>query len=161
MQVRRVNIAPPYDGLSLVCRTPGGTYEKDFYNEWAAPPEELFTNQIVQSLGVSGAFPSVVDGRSAAPHRYALETCVTSLYGDFRDPGHPTVVLAARVYLLEDSAAGRRVAYQNHYDISVPLAGASAQQLVVGSGRACGRLVEAMSRDLIAIRKAEATADAR
>jgi ABC-type uncharacterized transport system auxiliary subunit len=161
VQVRRVNIAPPYDGLSLVYRTPGGSYQKDYYSEWVAPPEELFTNQLVESLGESGAFPSVVDGRSAAPHRFALETCITSLYGDFQDPRSPAAVLRARVYLIDDASGNRRIALQKRYDVYIPVAGTSAQQLVLGSGRAYRRLVESMTHDLAAFRTTEAAADAR
>ncbi len=162
LEVRRVNISPPFDGLSLVYRTRGGAYVKDYYNEWVAPPEELFSSQLVDCLSASGTFASVVDGRSAAPHRYALETCITSLYGDFQDPQHANIVLAARVYLLEDSAGGRRVAYQNHYDITTPLAGASARELVLGAGRAYRRLLESMTQDLSPFNKIDAvSADGR
>jgi uncharacterized lipoprotein YmbA len=148
LQVRRVNIAPPFDGLSLVYRAGDGTYVKDYYNEWVAPPEELFTTQLIGYLSASGAFPSVVDDRSTAPHGYALEMSITSLYGDFRDPNHPAAVLSARVYLLDGTGGNRRVAYQDSREISVPVAAASAQQFVVGSGRALGQLLEGVARDL-------------
>ena len=148
LQVRRVNISPPYDGLSLVYRTRDGTFVKDFYNEWTAPPEELFSTQLVDYLSVSRAFASVVDGRSSAPHRFEMETCITALYGDFRDPQHPNVVLAARVYLLDDSSGNRRVAYQNHYDLMIPLAGASARDLVLGAGSGYRKLLESVAHDL-------------
>jgi uncharacterized lipoprotein YmbA len=161
LQVRRVNISPPYDGHSLIYRTRDGTYVKDYYNEWAAPPEELFTSQLVDYLSLSGAFASVVDGRSAAPHRFALETCITAIYGDFRDPQHPNVVLAARVYLLDDSTGNRRVAYQNHYDITIPLAGASARDLVLGAGSGYRKLLESVTHDLSAFNKTAVAADVR
>ena len=161
LQIRRVNISPPYDGLSLIYRTHDGTYVKDYYNEWAAPPEELFTSQLVDYLSESGAFTSVVDGRSAAPHRFALETCITALYGDFRDPRHPNVVLDVRVYLLDDSAGNRRVAYQNHYDTTVPLAGASARDLVLGAGSAYRKLLDSVTHDLSPFGKTSVAADGR
>jgi uncharacterized lipoprotein YmbA len=153
LQVRRVNIAPPFDGLSLVSRTRDGTYVKDFYSEWVAPPEELFSTEMVDWLNTSSVFASVVDGRSAAPHRYALETSITSLYGDFQDPHKPRVVLSARVYLLDEASGSRTVAFQNHYDISTPVAAASADELVRGSGQAYRQLLESMTRDLAAFRK--------
>jgi uncharacterized lipoprotein YmbA len=157
LQVRRVNIAPPFDGPSLVYRPPGGTYVKDYYSEWVSAPEELFTTQMVDWLSTSGPFASVVDGRSAAPHQFVLETCITSLYGDFQQPTEPKVVLTARVYLLGD----RAVAFQNHYDISIPIADASAQQMVVGSGRAYRQLLESITQDLAAARKTVALIDQR
>jgi len=153
LQIRRVNISPPYDGLSLIYRKPDGTYAKDYYNEWAAPPEELFCTQQVDFLSASSAFPSVVDGRSAAPHRYELETCITSLYGDFRDAQHPQVVLKARVYLIDDTSGRRNVAYQNYYDISMPLAGASAHEMVLGAGCAYRQLLESIAKDLSSFSK--------
>jgi cholesterol transport system auxiliary component len=153
LQVRRVNIASPFDGSSLVYRTRGGTYVKDYYSEWVAPPEELLSTALVDWLSSSGPFAAAVDGRSAAPHRFALETSITSLYGDFQDPRNPRAVLDARVYLLDDAGINRNVAYQNQYRISVPLDGASAQQLVLGAGDAYRQLLESIARDLSAQRE--------
>ena len=159
LQVRRVNLAPPYDALSLIYRTRGGTYVKDHYNEWVASPEELFSTELVNFLSASGAFASVIDGRSAAPHRFALETCITSLYGDFQDPQHARIVLIARVYLL-DAAGSRSVAYQHHYDIVLPLTGASAHELVLGAGRAYRQLLESLAADLSPFSQNVAAVDA-
>lgn len=161
LQIRRVNISPPYDGLSLIYRTGDGTFVKDHYNEWAAAPEELFSSQLVDYLSGSGAFASVVDGRSAAPHRFALETCITALYGDFRDPQHPSAFLAARVYLLDDSTGNRRVAYQNRYDITIPLAGASARDLVLGAGSGYRKLLGSVTHDLSPFSKPPVAAGGR
>jgi uncharacterized lipoprotein YmbA len=161
LQIRRVNISPPYEALSLIYRTRDGTYVKDHYNEWIAPPEELFTTQLVDYLSSSHAFASVVDGRSAAPHRFALETCITSLYGDFRDPQHPKVVLTARIYLLDESSGKHCVAYQNHFDVTSPLAAASASALVRGIGNAYRQLLESVAQDLSPFNKTAPVADAR
>jgi cholesterol transport system auxiliary component len=152
LQVRRVSIAPPFDGLTLIHRAPDGTYAKDYYSEWVAPPEELLSTQLVDWLSSSAPFASVVDGRSAAPHRFALETCISSFYGDFTDPAKPTVVITARLYLIDDSAGSRAVAYQNHYNCSVPVGSASPEQLALGSGRAYRLLLEAITQDLLAFR---------
>ena len=148
LQVRQVNVEPPFDGRSLVYRTPGGTYVRDYYNQWVISPREMLSTKMVDWLSASGPFEYAVDGRSTAPHRFALETSITSLYGDFRDPHHPKVVLAARFCLLDDSAGGRRVAYQGRHEIAIPLARASAQELVAGAGRAYRQLLESMTQDL-------------
>jgi uncharacterized lipoprotein YmbA len=163
LQVRGVNIAPPFDGSSLVYRTPDGTYMKDSYNQWLAPPEELLSGELVNwlSAAASGPFETVVDGRSAAPHRFALETSITSLYGDFQDPHQPKVILNARVYLLDDATGGRSVAFQNHYDVSIPLAQASAEEFVRGCGRAYRQFLEVLSKDLSAFRATAMASDRR
>jgi uncharacterized lipoprotein YmbA len=161
LQIRRVNISPPYDGLSLVYRTNGGTHVKDHYNQWVVPPEELFTTQLVDYLSESHPFASVVDGRSAAPHRFALETCITAFYGDFEDEQSPKAVLGARVYLIDDSAGDRRVAYQKHYDITVPLTAASARGLVRGAGDAYRQLLESITQDLSPFNRTVVAADGR
>jgi uncharacterized lipoprotein YmbA len=160
LQVRRVNIAPPFDGSSLVYRTPDGTYTKDSYNQWLAPPEELFSGELANWLSALPApFETVVDGRSAAPHRFALETSITSMYGDFRDPRQPKVILNARIYLLDDATGGQSVAYQNHYDVSIPLAQASADEFVRGCGRAYRQFLELLSKDLSAFRTTATASD--
>jgi uncharacterized lipoprotein YmbA len=158
LQIRRVNISPPYDGLSLVYRTKDGTYLKDYYNEWVTAPEELFTTQLVDYLSESSAFASVVDARSSATHRYALEMCINSLYGDFQDTQHPQVVLAARFHLIDDSAGNRRVVCQKHYDITVPLATTSARDLAQGAGNAYRQLLETVTEDLFAFGRTPAAA---
>jgi hypothetical protein len=66
-----------------------------------------------------------------APHRYALETCITALFGDFRDPRRPKVVLSARYYVLDEARGLDSVALQDRFDISVPISAAI--------GRADGR----------------------
>jgi uncharacterized lipoprotein YmbA len=161
LQVRRVNIAPPFDGPSLVYRTHEGAYVKDYYNEWVAPPEELLSTQMVDWLSASGPFAAAVDGRSGASHRFALETCISSLYGDFHDPHKPKAVLDARVYLLDDASGGRNVAWQNHYDIVVPLDAASSQQFMLGAGSAYRQLLDSIARDLSAYRKTVVAANPR
>jgi uncharacterized lipoprotein YmbA len=163
LQVRRVNIAPPFDGSSLVYRTPDGTYTKDSYSQWLAPPEELFSGELANWLSslASAPFETVVDGRSSAPHRFALETSITSLYGDFQDSRQPKVILNARIYLFDDAAGGRSVAYQNHYDVSIPLAQASTEEFVRGCGRAYRQFLELMSKDLSAFRTTAAKASER
>jgi ABC-type uncharacterized transport system auxiliary subunit len=153
LQVRRVNIAPPFDGPSLVSRKPDGTYSKDLYNQWVAPPETLFSTGSVEWLNASGPFASVIDGRSTAPHRYALEISITSLYGDFQDSVRPRVVMNAHVYLIDDASRDRAIAYQRQYDVSVPVTSASPQGLVLGSGRAYRQLLESISIDLTSARQ--------
>jgi ABC-type uncharacterized transport system auxiliary subunit len=148
LQVRRVNVAPPFDGPSLLSRKSDGTYAKDYYNQWVAPPEALFATQAVHWLSASGPFASVIDTRSTAPHRYALEISISSLYGDFQDSSEPKVVLNAHAYLIDDASRDRVIAFQKQYDLSVPVARASAQEIVVGSGRAYRQLLESVSRDL-------------
>ena len=155
IEIRRVNIAPPFDGQSLTFRARDGTYVKDGYNQWVAPPEELLSTQLADWLSASGPFASVVDPRSSAPHRWALETCITSLYGDFQNPRQPRVILRARLYLLETAgdSGGERIAYQNHYDITLPLEKASPQELVQGSGRVYRQFLESLTHDLSAFRE--------
>jgi ABC-type uncharacterized transport system auxiliary subunit len=153
LQVRRVNIAPPFDGPSLVSRKPDGTYVKDYYNQWVAPPETLFSAESVHWLSSSGPFASVIDGRSTAPHRYALEISITSLYGDFQDSARPKVVVRARVYLIDDASRNRVIAYQKQYDLSVPVRSASAREMVLGSGLAYRQMLESVSDDLTTARE--------
>jgi ABC-type uncharacterized transport system auxiliary subunit len=151
--VRRVIIAPPFDAPSLVSRKPDGTYARDYYNQWVAPPETLFSTESVHWLNASGPFASVIDGRSTAPHRYALEISITSLYGDFQDSVRPKVVMNAHVYLIDDASRDRAIAYQKQYDVAVPVTSASAQELVLGSRRAYRQFLESMSSDLTIARQ--------
>jgi uncharacterized lipoprotein YmbA len=166
IEIRRVAIAPPFDGVALTFRTHDGTYVKDAYNQWVAPPEELFSTEMTDWLaaaacagGEGGAFASVIDPRSAAPHRWALETSITSLYGDFQNRNEPRVILRARVFLLDKAAGSGRIAYQNRYDITLPLESASPHELVRGTSRAYREFLESITRDLWSYRKADVAAN--
>jgi hypothetical protein len=119
----------------------------------------MLSTELVDWLSASGPFELAVDGRSAAPHRFALETSITSLYGDFQDPHHPKVLLAARFYLLDDSAGPRRVAHQGRHEITIPLARASAREAVLGAGRAYRQLLESMTQDLSPFNKSAVAAN--
>jgi hypothetical protein len=71
-------------------------------------------------------------------------------------------VLAARVYLLDDSAppsGTRRVAYQGHHDITIPLPTANAHELVLGTARAYRQLMDSMTQDLSAHAKTAVATD--
>ena len=64
-----------------------------------------------------------------------------------------------RVYLLGDSTGNRRVAYQHHYDTTIPLAGASARDLLLGAGSGYRKLLESVTRDLSSFSKTAIAAD--
>ena len=81
--------------------------------------------------------------------------------GSERSGNFGVTVRAERVYLIDDTASSRSVSFQNHYDISAPVADASAQQLVLGGGRAYRQLLESLTQDLFAFRKTVLAADAR
>jgi uncharacterized lipoprotein YmbA len=157
--VRRVSISPPFDDLSLTYRDRDGKYVKDYYSNWVAPPDELLSSQLIAWLSASGPFQSVVDGRSAAPHRFALETCITSLYGDFQNPHAPKVVLHSRVFLIDESAGARSIAYQTHYEIAINIPAASAEQLVAGSSLAYRQMLQSLDRDLSTFSQATASGE--
>lgn len=58
--VRTLRAAPGMDARGLRIQRPGGVVEVEFWNEWAAPPEELAEEALRRWLSASGLFSAVI-----------------------------------------------------------------------------------------------------
>jgi cholesterol transport system auxiliary component len=148
LRVERVRVAAPYDGRSFVYRLSDTRYETDYYNEFVAEPGRLLTGELVRSLGGAHVFTTVVDPAASADAKVRLETSVTELYGDYRDPAAPRAVVRARFLLLEERLESTGVIGEWNLEEREPLKSGDAAGLVEGWSRAWGKVVSALASDL-------------
>ena len=73
---------------------------------------------------------------------------VNELYGDMTDPDAEQAVIAARVFLLDDSEVEARVPLVRDYREIEPLNGAGPDALVEAWGRSLGRIFAQLSADV-------------
>ena len=94
LYIRPVRVAHLYDGKGFVYRRADGTYETDFYNEFAAPPDELFTEALRSWFSAPGLTLRVVDGIDKHLASLILDVRVNALFADFSEKKSPRSVLA-------------------------------------------------------------------
>ena len=148
LRVRRLQVANPYAGTAFVYRTAGGAFRTDYYNGFIAPPAELLTGAVIDSLSRAGPFATVTDAASGVPARYVLEGNVTALYGDYTDRKAPKAVIRIKVFVLDEQARGSRLAFHKEYEATAPIQPASVPSLVDGWNKAARSVLEQLGADL-------------
>jgi ABC-type uncharacterized transport system auxiliary subunit len=147
LTVRRFRVSPPYDMTSLVFRRGEDRYEADFYNEFFMTPANMYTERAARWFEASGLFDRVVDSAGTLPATHVLEGAVTRACGDFSKPSTPLAVLDAQFLLLDVTRAEPRVVAQKNEHVEVPLARATAQDVVAGLTDALRQALEGFEAD--------------
>jgi hypothetical protein len=99
--LRRVTIAPLFQGRSFTYRMTENTYEHDPYAGFFVLPERAIEQPIRVWLRIGGAFGSVIEPGSGLSSSLMAEVSVDELYGDFRKKAHPDGVLEIHFILYE------------------------------------------------------------
>jgi hypothetical protein len=153
--LKSVTVSPLFEGRSLVYRLADNRYEKDPYAEFLVTPERLVAAAAQAHLRNSGLYREVVEGTSVFKPSQWLEIQVRELYGDFRQPGAPTTVLALKFIVYEP---GREIQYQVRVEKlfrrQIALSAPTAAAVVGGWNKA----LEEIMTELIAELKASARA---
>lgn len=129
LRIERIRIAPPFDGRSFVYRLSDTGFEADYYHQFIADPSQLFTERTTRALAQANLFPRVIAPGGTADVRWRLETHITDLYGDYRDPHNPTAYLRARFLLLEDQPHATNVVGEWTLDAQTPIDPTTPNQL--------------------------------
>lgn len=130
LMVRRLQVSPRLSGRELVYRVGESGWTADYYNLFFTPPADMLSQDLRAWLRASGLYSNVVDPGSLLEPRLILEGNVTSLHGDLTGkPG--TAVVEMQFLLLDNAGAERRVLLTRQLHASVPLAGATPQDLVL------------------------------
>jgi uncharacterized lipoprotein YmbA len=120
LHVAHVRVAPLVEGRGFVYRTADSTFESDFYHRFAAPPGTLVREALIDWLGQSGLFSEVQRDGPPERARWSLETRVTALHVDLRDPAAPKAVLEAELALVDPRASARETPLRKRYRAEVP-----------------------------------------
>ena len=154
--VRKLQIAAPFEGRSIVYRTGEFSYERDPYAEFLEAPGDELLPVMNEWLRRSGNFDAVVAAGSALKPDLLVEINVSQLFGDFRQPKHPAAILAVRFVFLEatNGILGRPV-FNKDYTQSIPLRGPAADALMAGWNQALANIAVEVSSDLGSIKTAQ------
>jgi cholesterol transport system auxiliary component len=151
LKVGRISMQPPYGGTSFVYRAGDLRYEADPYNGFVASPGDLLGHEIAQWLARSGLFAAVREPAGPLTGDFVLEGLVTELYGDTRGLQKPAAVLSIQLSMRRASAEGG-IVFEHAYTQRVAIENVSPEALVRGYGVALGKILDALERDLAALK---------
>lgn len=148
VQIRTLQIAPPFDGHSLVYRTGDFSYKRELYAQFLSPPAEELAVSIGGILVKDGGFSAVVGTESAARPETLAEIYVSELSGDMRKPGTPCAVLALQVIMLDatNGLAGK-VILQQDYSRRIPVKAATPNAFMEGWNEALIQIFAQVAAD--------------
>jgi hypothetical protein len=147
--IRRLQIAPPFDGRSLVYRTGEFSYVRDPYAEFLDLPAEEMTAPVRAWLRGGGGFSVVVERGSALTPDTLVEINVTRLLGDFRRPEHPAAVMAMQfVFFDAPNGVPGKLLLQKEYSRSLALRAPTAAALMAGWNQALADILAEVASDL-------------
>ncbi len=147
--IRRIEVAPPFDGQTLVYRTGEFSYERDPYAEFLVPPAQDLEEPLRAWFRATGAFKAVAEPGSALKPDTLVEVFLDQLYGDFRHPAHGEAVLSARFVIFDaPQGAPAKVLLQKQYSLRLPLHARTAAAVVAGWNEELGRIAARVCSDL-------------
>ncbi len=151
VEITRFNVTPGSDGKEFIYRTGELSYESDFYNQFFRPPGAMLTELTGRWLNDAGLFQDVFGSVTQADANYFIEGNVVRLYGDFRPS--PKAVMEIQFLLLkysDDSSYGdnTKIVLAKSYSSEVPIASATAGDLMRGWNTALGEILNAFLLDL-------------
>ena len=147
LNIRRFRAAPPFQGREVVYRESDARYERDFYNQWLAPPDVMLTQQILNWLTAAGLFHYVTDSSGPLPATYILDGMVTALYGDYRATPFK-IVLGLQFVLMHDVSASTDIIWHDQYRKEVEVREESPEALVSGGNDALRIILMAVETDI-------------
>lgn len=142
LRVEGVRVAPPFDERSLVFRTGDVTMKADYYNVFAASPQDLLTGELVRVLGESKAFADVLEPGSTVTTNLRLECMITDFYADVTAAEDRKAVCRARFRLLTDGGGRTDVAGDWTVEGSAPMDADTGAAAARALGGAFGECVE-------------------
>jgi uncharacterized lipoprotein YmbA len=147
--IRNLQVAAPFEGRSLVYRTGEFSYVRDPYAEFMDSPDEELMAPLRELLRSEGGFIAVVEAGSALKPDTLVEINVSQLYGDFRQPEHPTAILAMRFVFFEASnSVPGKMMFEQEYSRTIPLKAPTAAALMEGWNQALAEILAEVSSDL-------------
>ena len=146
--IRKLEIAAPFEGRSLVYRMGEFSYVRDPYAEFLEAPAEELMNPVRESLRRQGHFKAVVESGSALKPDTLVEIYINQMFGDFRQPERPLAILTMRFTFFDaPNGVPGRVILQQEYSRSVSLNAPNAAALMKGWNQALAEILAEVSLD--------------
>jgi len=148
LRVRTLQVAPPFEGRELVCRSGEFSYDRDPYAEFLVAPAEGLVAVICNRWRQTDAFSAVSDGGSALKPDTLVEIHVNQLYGDFRPSEKAAAVLTMRfVFFDAPNGVPVKVILEREYSQSIPLKERTPAALVEGWNQALAQILDSAALD--------------
>jgi len=141
LRMGSVSVTTPFDGKSLVYRLGDNRYEKDFYNVYAALPNEMVSNATRQWMNQANIFSMTVGQITSFFPFYTLQASVEEFYGDYRV--RPEAVVTVEFFLTVTTAGIEKpLIGSNRYTKRVALANNTPAALVQGEQEALAEILK-------------------
>jgi hypothetical protein len=152
--IRNLQIAAPFEGRPLVYRTGEFSYVRDPYAEFLESPAEELMVPVRGGLRGSGNFNAVVESGSALKPDTLVEISVSQLFGDFRQPEHPSAILTMRfVFFDAPNGVPEKEILEQEYSRSIPLSAPTSAALMEGWNQALVEILTEVSSDFARMRE--------
>ncbi|QWD64936.1 membrane integrity-associated transporter subunit PqiC [Polynucleobacter sp. MWH-UH2A] len=139
LKIGSVNVAPPFDGKSLVYRIGDQRYERDFYNVYSNIPSEMIGNAEREWINKTNIFAATVGQNNSFFPYYTLQATVNEFYGDYRVK--PEAVVSVEFFLTTtNDGKTNPLLGSNRYTRRIALKDNTPQALVLGQQQALAEI---------------------
>lgn len=148
LSLSRVDVAPPYAGLSFVYRSGDHAIQRDPYASFAVSPGWMLSSAIRGYLRNAAFIRDIVFPGDGLQADASIEARATELYADLGSS--PVAVLSLQVRVLSPAAAGApvRELLLKSYTERVPMEVRSAQAAANGWNAALSSIMQSFLSDL-------------
>lgn len=143
LRVRTVRAAAPFTGAALLYRTGERTYEKDYYNGFAAAPDKQVNTLLAARLNAAGV--TICPDGIRGDRRLTLEPHLEALYADLTAPTAPFAVAKMRFVLTAYDGSCRcgSIVFDRTFEATASLpAKPTAEAVVAAMSAAVGDVLE-------------------
>jgi uncharacterized lipoprotein YmbA len=150
VSLRKVEVAPQFDGKSLLYRTGDHELERDPYASFAASPSDMLTAAIREHLRNASFVRDVVEPGGELPADLVVEVYASELSGDFRRADDAAGVLSLQFLVVAARATSDDTAplLRKEYSRRNPLPRRSAEAVVAAWNQGLSQVMQDFLGDL-------------
>jgi cholesterol transport system auxiliary component len=148
LAVRDFSVSPGYQGREIIYKTNQSIARADFYNHYFVLPGPMAAQLTRSWIRDSGLFASVIPMSSHKVADYVLEGAISSIYGDIRDPDHPSGVVEINFLLLKNSGFDFEIVFQKRYKAGTRMLGHGTQFLIDALNRSLKDILTSLEQDM-------------